>query len=124
MKGVSDPYLDILGQRIRTRRRELGMSQEGLAHEAGLDRSYVGRIERGEHNLTFVSLVRLARAMGCDVATLTDAIPLIHQRQCGVRNHRLTRSYENRTHRNSYLHSTHPVVAGPAKTEAANSGRH
>jgi len=70
-----DPYLDILGKRIRAKRRELGMSQEGLAHEAGLDRSYVGRIERGEHNLTFVSLVRIARAMGCDVAALTQGLP-------------------------------------------------
>jgi transcriptional regulator with XRE-family HTH domain len=70
-----DPYLDILGKRIRAKRRELGMSQEGLAHEAGLDRSYVGRIERGEHNLTFVSLVRIARAMGCDVAALTSGLP-------------------------------------------------
>lgn len=70
-----DPYLDILGKRIRAKRRELGMSQEGLAHEAGLDRSYVGRIERGEHNLTFVSLVKIARAMGCDVAALTLGLP-------------------------------------------------
>lgn len=70
-----DPYLDILGQRIRAKRRELGLSQEGLAHEAGLDRSYVGRIERGEHNLTFVSLVKIARAMGCDVAALTAGLP-------------------------------------------------
>lgn len=36
------------------------MSQERLAHEAGFDRSYVGRIERGEHNLTFISLVKIA----------------------------------------------------------------
>lgn len=54
------------------------MSQEGLAHAAGLDRSYVGRIERGEHNLTFVALVRLCRAMGCDVAALTVGLPSIH----------------------------------------------
>ena len=53
----------------------MGLSQEGLANEAGLDRSYVGRIERGEHNLTFVSLVRLCRAMKCDVATLTINLP-------------------------------------------------
>jgi transcriptional regulator with XRE-family HTH domain len=72
---VSDPYLDILGKRIRARRSELGMSQEGLAHAAGMDRSYVGRIERGEHNLTFTALVRLARAMGCDVAALTVNLP-------------------------------------------------
>lgn len=74
-----DPYLDILGQRIRAKRTELGMSQEGLANEAGLDRSYVGRIERGEHNLTFVSLVRLCRAMGCDVATITVGLPSVKQ---------------------------------------------
>jgi transcriptional regulator with XRE-family HTH domain len=74
---VSDPYLDILGQRIRAKRRELGMSQEGLAHEAGLDRSYVGRIERGEHNLTFVALVKLCRAMRCDVAALTVGLPVV-----------------------------------------------
>jgi transcriptional regulator with XRE-family HTH domain len=51
------------------------MSQEGLAHEAGLDRSHVGRIERGEHNLTFVSLIKLCRAMKCDVAALTEGLP-------------------------------------------------
>jgi transcriptional regulator with XRE-family HTH domain len=72
---VSDPYLDILGKRIRARRTDLGISQEGLAHAAGLDRSYVGRIERGEQNLTFVTLVRLARAMSCDVAALTEGLP-------------------------------------------------
>ncbi|WP_419181682.1 helix-turn-helix domain-containing protein [Novosphingobium mangrovi (ex Huang et al. 2023)] len=70
-----DPYLDILGQRIRARRRDLGMSQEGLAHEAGLDRSYVGRIERGEHNLTLSALIKLCRAMKCDVAALTHGMP-------------------------------------------------
>lgn len=70
-----DPYLDILGNRIRARRRDLGMSQEGLAHEAGLDRSYVGRIERGEHNLTFSALVKICRAIKCDVAALTEGIP-------------------------------------------------
>lgn len=75
--GVSDPYLDILGKRIRARRRELKMSQEGLAHEADLDRSYVGRVERGEHNLAFVSLVKLCRAMRCDVAALTVRMPRV-----------------------------------------------
>jgi transcriptional regulator with XRE-family HTH domain len=72
---VSDPYLDILGKRIRDRRLNMGLTQEGLAHAAGLDRSYVGRIERGEHNLTFTALVRLCRAMECDVAALTAGIP-------------------------------------------------
>ncbi|MBD3773877.1 MAG: helix-turn-helix transcriptional regulator [Rhodobacteraceae bacterium] len=73
-----DPYLDILGQRIRERRKLLGFSQEALAHEAGLDRSYVGRIEWGEHNLTFVALTKLCRAMKCDIAALTVGIPLVN----------------------------------------------
>jgi transcriptional regulator with XRE-family HTH domain len=51
------------------------MTQEGLAHEAGLDRSYVGRIERGEHNLTVLALAKLCRAMKCDIAALTEGIP-------------------------------------------------
>lgn len=74
-----DPYLDILGRRIRAARSELGMSQERLAHEAGLDRSYVGRVERGEHNLTLASLVKIARALGCDVAALTVDLPLVRK---------------------------------------------
>ena len=58
-----DPYLDILGKRIRSRRGELGLSQEGLANEAGLDRSYVGRIERGEGNPTVELLGKLAEVL-------------------------------------------------------------
>lgn len=73
-----DPYLEILGQRIRAARGELGMSQERLAHESGLDRSYVGRVERGENNLTFVTLVRIARALNRDVAALTTGLPETH----------------------------------------------
>ena len=52
-----------------------GLSQEGMTHEAGLDRSYVGRIGRGEHNLAFVALIRLARAMRCDLAALIGGLP-------------------------------------------------
>ncbi|MBA4090556.1 MAG: hypothetical protein C0494_08200 [Sphingobium sp.] len=55
------------------------MSQERLAHESGLDRSYVGRVERGEHNLTFVSLIKIARALHRDVAALTDDLPIVQK---------------------------------------------
>lgn len=51
------------------------MSQEELAHVAGLDRSYVGRIERGEHNLTVVALIKLCRALKCDIAALGHGLP-------------------------------------------------
>lgn len=52
------------------------MSQEELAHVAGLDRSYVGRIERGEHNLTVVALIKLCRALKCDIAALGHGLPV------------------------------------------------
>lgn len=59
-----DHLLVTLGKTIRRTRKALGMSQEGLALTADLDRSYVGGLERGEHNLTLVSLSKIATALG------------------------------------------------------------
>jgi DNA-binding XRE family transcriptional regulator len=49
-----DPVLIALGAEIRRARAGIGLSQEALAVDAGLDRSYVGGIERGEHNITIM----------------------------------------------------------------------
>ena len=46
------------------------MSQEELAHMAGLDRTYVGGVERGERNLALDNIHRLAAALGVDVRDL------------------------------------------------------
>jgi transcriptional regulator with XRE-family HTH domain len=56
--------LSALGEVIRSLRRKRRLSQEGLAHEAGLDRTYIGGIERGERNPSFLSLLRILRALG------------------------------------------------------------
>jgi transcriptional regulator with XRE-family HTH domain len=64
-----------LGRRIRAARTALGFSQEGLANESEIDRSYIGGVERGERNLTFTVLCRIAVALRCDVATLTKDLP-------------------------------------------------
>jgi DNA-binding XRE family transcriptional regulator len=53
-----------LGRAIRELRLEADVSQEALAHRASLHRTYVGGIERGERNVSFANLVRLARALG------------------------------------------------------------
>ena len=71
-KGTAE--LVALGSRIRSSRLAIGMSQEELAHKAELDRSYVGGIERGEHNLAFMSLVKLAHALNMKISDLTDPI--------------------------------------------------
>lgn len=53
----------IIGANIRRIRRERGLTQEQLAHLAGVDMRYLGGIERGEHNPTVDVLGRLADAM-------------------------------------------------------------
>jgi len=72
MRGRS---LRELGARIREKRKALDWTQEGLAAKAGIDRSYIGGVERGERNLTFTMLCEICMALGCDVAALTRDIP-------------------------------------------------
>lgn len=69
--------LETLGNRIREKRKAFGWTQEELAAKASIDRSYIGGVERGERNLTFTVLCEICKAMGCDVATLTEGIPEI-----------------------------------------------
>ncbi|OGP87448.1 MAG: hypothetical protein A2156_13420 [Deltaproteobacteria bacterium RBG_16_48_10] len=78
MKKKRDEDFKLLGARIRQMRQVRGLSQEQLALEAGLDRSYVGGVERGERNITFNSLCRIARALKTDVATLSSGLPETH----------------------------------------------
>ena len=49
-----------LGNAIRAARKRSGLSQEALALESGLDRSYVGGIERGTRNVSYLNLLRIA----------------------------------------------------------------
>lgn len=67
--------LQELGNRIRETRKALGWTQEDLADNAGIDRSYIGSVERGERNLTFKVLYQICEALGCDIAALTSGIP-------------------------------------------------
>jgi ribosome-binding protein aMBF1 (putative translation factor) len=67
---AGDALLISVGNAIRRARRALGMSQEALALAAELDRSYVGGLERGEHNLTLISLAKIARALDMQVRDL------------------------------------------------------
>lgn len=53
----------IVGQNVRRRRKERGLTQEQLAHEVGLDLTYVGGIERGRRNPSVAVLGRLAAAL-------------------------------------------------------------
>lgn len=58
------------GKILRVRRRKLGVSQEEFAHICGLDRTYVGGIERGERNLGLVNIEKLASALKISLSEL------------------------------------------------------
>lgn len=62
----------LVAQNLRRRRIEAGLSQEGFAHEAGVDRTYVSRIERGMENCTVAILQKFAETIGCDIRDFFD----------------------------------------------------
>lgn len=69
-KQDKDQDLVRLGAAIRARRMALPLSQEALADLAEIDRSHMGKIERGERNVTFLNILRIAKAMQCQPSDL------------------------------------------------------
>ncbi|EGQ9699250.1 MULTISPECIES: helix-turn-helix domain-containing protein [Vibrio] len=61
---------ELVGKRIAKMRKSKGLTQDKLALFAEIDRSYVGRIERGEVNITIEKLYEIADALGCDAKEL------------------------------------------------------
>ena len=66
--------LQILGNKLRSRREELGLSQEALANICDFDRTYISMLERGKRNVSLINLVRIAQGLGTSVAQLTEGI--------------------------------------------------
>lgn len=64
------------GQNLRVAREAKGFSQEALAMRAGLDRTYVGGVERGERNISLLNICRLASALSTSPSILMNAILL------------------------------------------------
>lgn len=66
----------IVSRNIRRIRVERGLSQEGLAAEADIDRTYVSQLERELKNPTVALLEKVAKALGCDIRDFFDAGPV------------------------------------------------
>ncbi len=63
-KPSKKPALLLLfGERVKDRRIYLNLSQEELAEKAGLHRTYIGMIERGEKNITLLNIEKIAKAL-------------------------------------------------------------
>ena len=62
--------LNNLGQIIREKREALGLTQIEVAEKAGLDRNYIGMVERGERNPSYLSLIKIAAGLNMSVDQL------------------------------------------------------
>ena len=64
--------LQRFGARVRAERERQGLSQEQLGERAGLARTYIGGVERGERNVSLLNLIRIARGLGVGPGDLLD----------------------------------------------------
>lgn len=62
--------LKLFGERVRVLRQSRGFSQEALALAAGLDRTYIGGVERGERNISLINIQKIAHALDVSPADL------------------------------------------------------
>lgn len=69
-KQRQHPALIALGRAIIQARTKQGLSQEKLALIAGVDRSYVGRVERGDNNIAILTLLKLSQALDLSLEEL------------------------------------------------------
>jgi transcriptional regulator with XRE-family HTH domain len=71
---MRDKQLADFGKAIRELRKEKGLSQEAFADLAGIDRSYMGHIERGEKNITLTKIYQISGALGLAVSEVFSRI--------------------------------------------------
>lgn len=67
---ASTPALVAFGAAVRATRAARGIAQEALANRCGIDRSYLGAIERGDQNPGLLHVVKIAQALGLTVEAL------------------------------------------------------
>jgi len=60
----------LFGDNVRKLRQEAGLSQEDLADRAGLHRTYVSSVERGNRNVSLLNIFAISKALGCDARDL------------------------------------------------------
>jgi transcriptional regulator with XRE-family HTH domain len=70
-----DPFsAAIFGEEVRRTRIDVGMSQEGLALAADVERSYLGRVERGQSQPTLFVVLKVAAALGVSASDLVSQV--------------------------------------------------
>jgi len=81
-----------IGWNLRSLRVAKGLSQEKLALESNIDRSYVGRVERGRENATVATLEAFARVLAVNVGVLNEEIESTENKPAALRSGRKRRA--------------------------------
>lgn len=71
-----EAYAAEFGARVRSQRRRLGWTQEGLAAAVDLHPTYVGSVERGQRNVSLKNIIRIATALSMDPGDLVAGLRL------------------------------------------------
>jgi transcriptional regulator with XRE-family HTH domain len=74
MAEAISPATKTLGQRVRARRQELGLSQEALADQTGVHWTFLGQVERGQRNINLHNLLKVAAGLEIDPAELVRGL--------------------------------------------------
>lgn len=72
IKDTDGDIKAVFGHRVRFLRKRKGLSQEQLALRCGLDRTYIGGVERGERNISIVNVEKIARALDASLKDFFD----------------------------------------------------
>lgn len=83
-KGYSSLDVGIaraFGKTAQDRRLKAGLSQEALALETGIERSYISRLERGLSQPTLLALLKLAKGLGCESGDLLAPVEKVFKRR-------------------------------------------
>ena len=67
-----EKFLKLFGQRLAAVRKERGWSQEQLALESGVARSYLSGVERGQRNISLINICRFAETLGVKPSVLLE----------------------------------------------------
>jgi len=68
-----------LGERVRTHRNALGLSQEALADRCGVHWTFLGQVERGQRNLRLSNLLKIAAGLGVDPGELVSGLKVFEE---------------------------------------------
>jgi len=75
-KGGANETTRVFGERVRSRRQELGLSQEAAATRCGIHWTQLGKVERGQRSLRLETIVKIADGLSIDPGELVRELPL------------------------------------------------